>query len=531
MRQFDQPVRSVVHAPNGMAATSHVLASQVAVEVLKSGGNAMDAAIAACAVQSVVEPQSTGIGGDCFCMYAPAATANPVAFNGSGRAAAAYSTDWFQERGIDAFDLSSPHSVTIPGAVDAWAHLNADHGRMPLAELLQPAIGYARHGYAVAPRVYFDWTKAKARLMKSTASAAIFLPDGEVPEIGTRHVQSDLADSLQSIADGGRDAFYHGEIAKNITSHLNDLGGVHTQDDFAAAKGGYVTPIVTDFAGVTVHECPPNGQGIAALLLLNMYKHMGVSHLDPLDPQRLHLELEACRLAYRARNIYVADPSMANVPVDEIMSDGYARALVDQIDPDRAGATADQVPLTPHKDTVYISVIDKDRNCASFINTLFHGFGSGITAPNTGIVLHNRGAGFSLDPTHPNRIEGGKRPLHTIIPAMLSQNDKTVMSFGVMGGQYQAFGHLQFLSRHLLDGMDIQEAMDAPRMMVDPVTGVVDIEPRIDADTRAILAAKGHEISESADPIGGSQAIAIDWDNDMLVAGSDPRKDGCAIGY
>lgn len=530
MRQFDRPGRSPVTAPNGMAATSHPLASQVAIDVLKSGGNAMDAAIAACAVQCVVEPQSTGIGGDCFAMYAAGGSDQVVAFNGSGRAPKAADLSWFQNQGITQIDQTSPHSVTIPGAVDAWSQLNADHGRMALSDLLQPAIEYARDGYPVAPRVRFDWENARDMVQSVPTTRDVFMPDGDFPNVGARHHQPRLAASLEAIANEGRDAFYHGPIAHDIVDYLSDLGGLHHLDDFAAAKGDYVTPIKNQYQGVDVHECPPNGQGIIALLLINMLSHLPQTD-DPMSADRLHLELECCRLAYKSRGLYVGDPAFSDISVDELLSDAYAKKLVDQIDPNAVGGVAPDLALPEHHHTVYISVVDKDRNCASFINTLFHSFGSGLMAPKSGVLMQNRGQGFVLEAGHPNCIAGGKRPLHTIIPAMVTKNGRAVMPFGVMGGEYQAFGHMQFLSRYLAQGCDIQEAMDCPRMMVNPFTGRVDLEPAFGPDIRAALRQKGHDISESTIPIGGSQAIAIDWDQGMLSAGSDPRKDGCAIGY
>ncbi|WGI23254.1 gamma-glutamyltransferase [Amylibacter sp. IMCC11727] len=531
MRNLERPGRSPVHTPNGMAATSHPLASQTAIEVLKSGGNAMDAAVAACAVQCVVEPGSTGIGGDNFCLYAPNGTDQVVGFNGSGKAPAAATIDYFESQGISEFDRRSPHSVTIPGAVDAWSQLLSDHGRMTLGEVLQPAIAYARDGYPISSRVHADWTASKALLAAEDSTAAIFLPNGEVPKVGQMHHQKALAETMQSIADNGRDAFYRGKVANDIVEYLQGKGGLHTVDDFAATKGEYVTPITTEYHGHTVHECPPNGQGLFALLLLNVMSGFDAGADGPITTKRLHQELEACRLAYRARNAYLADPAFSDVPIDEILSADYAAAMRAQINMAKATIPPADIPLTRHEDTVYLTVVDKDRNAVSFINTLFHGWGSGLTEPNSGVVLQNRGHGFSLERGHPNCIDGGKRPLHTIIPGMVTKGGKAVMPFGVMGGEYQAFGHMQFLSRYFDYGLDIQEAMDAPRMMVDPDTGEVEIETAVPQEMRAELAAMGHSIVEPARPVGGSQAIWIDWEQGVLTGGSDPRKDGCAIGY
>ncbi len=303
MRNLQLPGRSPVHAPTAMASTSHPLSTQVAIDVLKSGGNAMDAAVAACAVQCVVEPGSTGIGGDCFCLYSKGGTDEIIAFNGSGLAPAAASIDWYQDRGITEIEVNTPHAVTVPGSIDAWSRLVDDHGRKGLGELLGPAIAYARDGYPISSRVHSDF-KAKEALLKASDNAAkIFLPDGKVPAVGDMHYQPQLASTLQKIADHGRDVFYTGEVARDIVEYLQSKGGLHTAQDFAAAKGDYVTPISTGYRGYQVHECPPNGQGVIALLLLNIMSGIELDSTNPITADRLHLELEACRMAYAARNI------------------------------------------------------------------------------------------------------------------------------------------------------------------------------------------------------------------------------------
>ncbi|MEZ5935463.1 MAG: gamma-glutamyltransferase [Alphaproteobacteria bacterium] len=529
MRDLERPGRSPVHAPHGMACTSHPLASQAAIDVLKSGGNAMDAAVAACAVQCVVEPGSTGIGGDCFCIYAPEGSAELVAFNGSGKAPAAASVDWYKTNGFREIERNTPHSVTVPGAVDAWDRLIRDHGRMSLGELLQPAIGYAQNGYPISSRVHTDFASAASLLSKDETASRIFMPGGRVPQVGQMHRQPELAATLEKIAENGRDAFYAGEVMEDMLAYLQSRGGLHTEADFAAVEGDYVQPIFSDFRGYRVHECPPNGQGVIALLLLNIMSEIEPGD-HPIDVERIHRELEACRLAYRARNLYVGDPAFSDIPVEGLLSEGYAKKLREKIDPERADENPE--PGFPnHEDTVYITVVDKDRNACSFINTLFSGFGSGLVAPKSGVVLQNRGCGFNLDPESPNRIEGGKRPLHTIIPGMVTRDDRAVMPFGVMGGQYQSMGHMQFLTAFFDYGMDIQEAMDRPRFMVDPFQGSVEMERTVPAAIQDELKRRGHRIVPPAKPIGGSQAIWIDWDEGVLTGGSESRKDGQAIGY
>ncbi|MAO93187.1 MAG: gamma-glutamyltransferase [Rhodospirillales bacterium] len=531
MRNLERPGRSPVHAPTGMASTSHTLSTQTAVQILQAGGNAMDAAIAACAVQCVVEPGSTGIGGDNFCLYAPAGSADITAFNGSGKAPSGATGDYYQKLGITKIQRDV-HAVTVPGAVDAWWQLHQKFGHMPWADVLAPAIGYARDGYPISSRVHRDFSVEKALLAAEPSMAETFLVNGEVPAVGSRHSQPKLAKTLQLIADHGRDAFYTGEVAEDIVTYLQSKGGLHTMEDFASVKGDFVTPISTDFRGYKVWECPPNGQGVIALLLLNV---MGGCDVDaakgPITADRIHQEIEAGRLAYTARNLYLADPDFNPVPVEELLSADYAASVRAAIDPKRAADPTTAVDLPPHKDTVYITVVDKDRNCCSFINTVFYGFGSGLMAPNSGVLLQNRGMGFSLQPGHPNAIAPGKRPLHTIIPAMLTKGDRAVMPFGVMGGEYQAFGHMQFLTRHFDFGLDIQEAMDAPRFMPDPFTGEVEMEGAVPQDIQDELTARGHKLVQPRGPVGGSQAIFIDWEQGILTAGSDPRKDGSAIGY
>ncbi|MEN0039914.1 MAG: gamma-glutamyltransferase [Pseudomonadota bacterium] len=531
MRDLERPGRSPVMSTKGMAATSHPLSSQVAIDILKAGGNALDAAIAACAMQCVVEPGSTGIGGDCFAMYAPGGrTKDVVCFNGSGRAPAAATREKLEELGVTELIRTSPHSVIVPGAVDAWATLNRDHGKLPLADLLQPAIDAARNGYPITQRVHADFGKNDAHLDSDENLKAIYKSDGNIPPLGSLHKNPKLGEALAKIAVGGRDAFYTGDLAQEMVDTLQAKGGLHTMEDFANAKGTYETPISTEYKGKTILECPPQGQGVIALLMLNMASRTTLGD-DLLAVDRIHTELEICRRGYASRGLYLADPAKVDVPVGRLLSGDYAQQLVDDIDPANAQHPSDALQLKPHHDTVYITVVDEDRNVASFINTLFWGFGGGITTPEHGIVLTNRGEGFVLEEGHPNCIAPGKRPLHTIIPAMVAEGDRITMGFGVMGGEYQAMGHLQFLTRVLHNGMDVQEAQDWPRWMVDPFTGEVEIESAVPDEVFEALKARGHNIARATAPIGGSQAIAIDWNQGVLTGGSDPRKDGCAIGY
>jgi gamma-glutamyltranspeptidase/glutathione hydrolase len=530
MRNLELPGRSPVRALNGMAATSHPLATMTALRVLQDGGNAMDAAVAACAVQCVVEPQSTGIGGDCFVLYAPKGRDEVIAFNGSGRAPAAAGEGWFAERGITAIDEFSPHAVTVPGAVDAWARLAADHGSRSLGELLQPAIGFARDGYPINERVALDWAGVTEVLGRDQTARRIFLPGGRSPAVGSVHRQPELAETLAMIAEQGREGFYEGAIAEDIVGYLQGLGGLHTLDDFAEATGEYVTPIKTDYRGHRVYECPPNGQGVTALIMLNILSGFDLGRLDPLSAERLHLEIEATRLAYQDRNSFVADPGQAEVPVEWLLSEGHAAELRGAIREDRALTELPPTALPAHADTVYLCVVDRERNAVSFINSLFHSFGSGLVSPNTGVTLHNRGSSFLIEPGHPNCIAPRKRPLHTIIPGMLAKDGRVAMPFGVMGGHYQAVGHSHFLTNVIDFGLDVQSAIDQPRAFAEP-EGPVAVEGGVPPGCVERLRALGHETCAAEKPIGGGQAIRIDWENGVLTGGSDPRKDGCALGY
>ncbi|MSP80536.1 MAG: gamma-glutamyltransferase [Rhodospirillales bacterium] len=530
MRNFELPGRSRAHASHGMAATSHPLATLAALDVLRAGGNAMDASVAACAVQCVVEPQSTGIGGDCFVLYSRGGSDDIVAYNGSGRAPAKATADFFAKQGIGAIDSLSPHAVTVPGAVDAWARLIADYGTRELGDLLKPAIAYARDGYPIHDRIAADWARAEATILNDPSTAALFMPDGRIPGAGARHRQPLLAATLERIASQGRDGFYQGPVAEDMVEHLSRRGGLHALGDFAAAKGEYVKPIKTHFRGLDIHQCPPNGQGVIALLQLNILAGLKIENRDPLSIERLHLAIEAARLAYADRDAVLADPVHADVPTAALLSPAHADTLRALIRRDRRLEPLSPVSLPAHADTVYLTVVDKDRNAVSFINSLFSSFGTGLMAPRSGVLLHNRGASFVVARGHPNCIAPGKRPMHTIIPGMATRDRRCVMPFGVMGGQYQAMGHAWFLANLLDYGLDLQESMDLARLF-PTLEGPVEVESGIPAPTVEALKRLGHSPVRSERPIGGSQAIWIDWQSGGLTGASDPRKDGLALGY
>ena len=531
-RDFHLPGRSPVYATHGMAATSMPAATLTALDVLRAGGNALDAAIAAVAVLGVIEPHSTGIGGDCFCLYAPAGENRVVAMNGSGRAAAYADIDWFEGRGITALENISPHTVTIPGAVSAWETLLAAHGRKSLDELLRPAIGFAENGWPVHHRVAADWLEVEDKLRRNGAEA--FLPQGAAPRPGDLFVQKNLAETLRRIGKGGAKAFYEGPVAADMVSALRAHGGLHTEADFAEARtqAHFVPPIRANWKGYEVWQCPPNGSGLMVLMLLKILERFPPCAAGPLGAERLHRHLEAARLVYRDRDAFVADPLQVDVPVDRLLDPAYLSNLADLIEPARALADlprAGEAALPAHRDTVYLTVVDRDGNACSFINSLFQSFGSGILAPNSGVMLHNRGFGFRLERGHPNCIAPRKRPMHTILPGMLTKNGRAVMPYGVMGGHFQPMGQSWFLTNLLDYGLDIQQALDLPRIF--PFAGRVEAERGVPGEVLRQLAGMGHDIIAIDKPHGGGQAIWIDHDKGVLVGGSEPRKDGMALGY
>jgi gamma-glutamyltranspeptidase / glutathione hydrolase len=528
MRDFQLPGRSPVHATEGMAATPNPLATSTAVDVLRRGGNAVDAAVAAAAVLAVVEPNQTGIGGDCFVLYAPKGQGPLIGLNGSGRAPQAATAAWYQEHGFTAIPPYNPHAVTVPGAIDAWARILADHGSKALDELLQPAIRYAENGFPVHGRISCEWEQDAERLRRDPNAARVFLPQGRAPKAGEVIRNPQLGATLRKVGKEGRDGFYRGAVAEDIVSYLRQLGGLHSLEDLADNKPDYVTPISTTYRGLDICQIPPNNQGITALIMLNILSGFDLGRLDPLSAERLHLEIEAGRLAFRDRNTFIADMAKAQVPVDRLLSMVYASEQRRHIDP--AHAMSDLPPSSLRKsDTVYFCVVDRDRNAVSFINSVYHGFGSGIVTPNTGIVLQNRGTSFRVDPGHPNCIAPGKRPLHTIMPGMAMKDGRAIMPYGVMGGDYQPFGHTHLLTNVLDFGCDLQEALDLARVFY--AGGAVQVERGVPQESASGLAARGHRVELSPEPFGGGQAIWIDWQSGVLTGGSEPRMDGGAMGY
>jgi gamma-glutamyltranspeptidase / glutathione hydrolase len=524
-RDFQLPGRSPVIACNGMAATSHPLATLAAIDVLREGGNAADAAVTACAVLCVVEPHMTGVGGDCFVMLAKPGEP-PWGYNGSGRSASRASAEALRAQGLHEIGTSI-HAVTVPGAVDAWEETLKTHGTIGLDRALAPAIKYAQGGFPIAARVAFDWARFTARLNADPGSAKHYLFNGTSPREGDVIRLPTMANTLKAIAANGASALYQGEIAADMAATLAARGSLITVDDIAAHKGEVAKPISSNYRGLDVLELPPNGQGITALVMLNILETFDMKSLEALGPDRFHLMLEAGRLGYAVRDTHVADPKAMTIDAAKLLDKGWAKALAAKIDPAKRVALP-KAPV-PGNETAYISIVDKDRMAVSFINTLYSNFGHGLCTEKTGIMFTNRGACFTLEPGHPNTIGPSKRPMHTIIPALAMRNDRVEYSFGVMGAHYQPMGHVHIVLNLIDYGMDVQQAIEAPRaFFVGEDTAA---ERGVPAATIAGLRQRGHHVTTPEVPWGGAQVVNINWDRGVLIAGSESRKDGCALGY
>ncbi|PWT89215.1 MAG: gamma-glutamyltransferase [Blastocatellia bacterium] len=526
--------RSVVRARNGMVASSQPLASEVGLDILKRGGNAVDAAIAMAAMLNVTEPMMTGIGGDAFALVYWAKTKELRGLNASGRAPKALTLDYFAKKQIKSMPQFGMESITVPGAFDGWTTLLDKYGTMKLADVLAPAIETAENGFPVMEKAAQDWSAEVNKLKKNPAATANYLIDGRAPRAGEIFRQRNLAQTLRALAKGGRDDFYKGDTARRIVDYFSHNGGFITLEDLAAQKSEWVEPISTDYRGYTVYEIPPNGQGITALIALNILEGFDLASLSAQPERYYHTLIEATKLAFADRNRYIADPSFAKVPVRELLSKEYAAKRRTLIDPTKALDSPPPGDINVGSDTTYLTVVDKDGNAVSFINSLFDAFGSGVVAGDTGIVFQNRGSGFSLKPDHPNRLEPGKRPFHTIIPAMVFKGDQLFMSFGVMGGAIQPQGHVQVLTNIIDLRMGLQEAIDAPRFRITNGTKVL-LEDELSPAVIERLVAMGHVRDKPPgvlrSSMGGGQAIMIDPVNKTLMGASDPRKDGMALGY
>ena len=547
---YDRPAkyphqsRSAIVARHGIVATSHPLAAQAGVDMLRAGGNAADAAIAANAVIGLTEPMSCGIGGDLFAIYWEAKSGKLYGLNASGRSPARLNRKVFADKGLKQIPTSGPLCWSVPGCVSGWSELRTRFGTRPLKELLAPAIRYATDGFPVTEIIGTDWHDSARTLSRWPTTFATYFPEGRAPQVGEIFRNPRLAKSLQLIADGGPDAFYRGPIAAEIVAFSDANGGYFSREDFAEHKADWVEPISTTYRGYELWELPPNGQGLAALQMLNLLEPFDLAALGHNSASYLHLLIEAKKLAFADRARFYADPSFEKVPVAVLASKKYAAERGKLIDRHKAATeTPPGNPLLEQGDTIYLTVVDKDRNCCSFIQSNFYGWGSQVAPGDVGFVLQNRGAWFALDDKHPNRLEPRKRPFHTIIPAMVTRNGKPWLCYGVMGGDMQPQGHVQVLVNMVDFGMNVQAAGDSARvrhfgsaeptgLAAESGGGTVAVESGIPVEVRKQLTALGHRVTDSeTGAFGGYQGIWIDWEHGTLQGGSDPRKDGCAIGY
>jgi gamma-glutamyltranspeptidase/glutathione hydrolase len=525
--------RSTVYAPNGAVATSQPLASAAGLEILRTGGNAIDAAVAAAAVLSVTEPHMTGIGGDMFAIVWLAREQKLVALNAGGRAGSLMTRETLQARDFRAGSQQGVMSVTVPGALAGWDMLVRTHGRRTLAQLLQPAIEYARSGFPVSPIIAAQWADQTEFLQLDSAAAATYLPGGRAPKAGEWFRNADYARTLQEIADSGIGTFYGGALGQRIVARLSALDGFITLDDLRKNEPNWVTPISVPFRGYRVWELPPNNQGIAALEMLRILETFDLEAMGHNSAAYLHHLIEAKKLAYADLDRFVGDADHLDMPAERMLTDEFIAERRGHLDPARAQERVDPGPLRTQSETVYLTVADAEGNMVSFINSIYDYFGSGIVVPGTGFALHNRGAGFTLTPGLPNTVAPGKRPLHTLIPGFVTRTvdgrDEAYMSFGLMGGGVQAQGHVQLLLNHFVFGMDVQEAIDAPRFRHYNEQRVA-LEPPIGDAVRTALTTMGHVlIDQPAIVFGGAQVIVRLPRG--FAAGSDPRKDGMAVGY
>ncbi len=539
---FPHQSRSVTLATRGMVATSHPQAAIAGLDILKRGGNAVDAAIAVNAMLNVVEPMSCGIGGDVFVIYWDNKTQKLYGLNGSGRSPYDISREKLRQRSVNQLPNDGVLSWSVPGCVAGWDDLRQRFGTMPFETTLADAIETAEHGFPVSQVIASYWKGGEQGLRKYPDSASTFLVDGRAPREGEVFRNPKLAATFKRIAEKGRDGFYQGHVAEQIIQASEQLNGYFSLRDLADHKSDWIEPVSTNYRGYDVWELPPNGQGIAALQMLNLLEPYDLKQLGPTSAEYWHLFVEAKKLAFADRARFYADPDFNQLPTSELISKPYAARQGKRIDPNQAAVNVPAGdPKLTHGDTVYLTVVDKDRNCCSFIQSNYYGFGSKVTPGDVGFVMQNRGALFAMDDKHLNRLEPHKRPFHTIIPAMVTKDNRPVFSFGVMGGDMQPQGHVQVLVNIIDFDMNIQAAGDAARvrhMGSETPTGIaangggtVTVESGISPEVRNALKAMGHEVTRGSGGFGGYQGIWIDWANGTLQGASEPRKDGAAVGY
>ena len=549
--EYDRPAklkhqsRSVVIASHGIVCTSQPLAAQVGLDVLKAGGTAADAAIAADAMMGLVEPMSCGIGGDLFVIYWDNKTRKLYGLNASGRSPYAVNRDVLKKKGLKFIPGEGVLSWSVPGCVDGWEQLRSRFGTMKLSQLLAPTIQYAEEGFPVSEIIAGYWKMGERIAPHYPDTAATYYSNGRAPVTGELFHNQNLATSLRAIAEGGRDAYYRGPIAKQIVAYSEAHGGYFSLKDFEDHTSDWVDPVSTKYRGYDVWELPPNGQGIAALEILNILEGYDLHAMGRHSPDYLHLFIEAKKLAYADRAKFYSDPAFNKLPVAELISKEYAARQRKRIDPQHAATAVEPGDplIAKGGDTIYLCVVDKDRNCCSFIQSNFAGFGSRVVPGNAGFVMQNRGSQFSLDPKYLNTLEPHKRPFHTIIPAMVTKDAKPWLCFGLMGGDMQPQGHVQVLVNMIDFGLNVQAAGDEGRVRhdgsqtptgrpMDPNGGVVDVESSILETTLDELTRRGHHIVHgTGDGFGGYQAIWIDQEHATIQGATEPRKDGAAVGY
>ena len=533
-------LRSPVLASSAMAATSQPLATQVALDVMKDGGNAIDAAIAANALLGLVEPTGNGIGGDIFAIVWDAKTKRLYGLNGSGRSPKSLSLDWFKTNGFDSIPPHGPLPVTVPGAVDGWFLLHDRFGEKPMKDLLRPAIDYARNGFPVSQLIAYYWERSVPILSKFPGFIEQFTDDGAAPREGEIWRNLGLATTLESIANEGRDVFYKGHIAKSIARYMQENGGFLSYDDLESHSGNWIDPVSTNYRGFDVWELPPNGQGIAALQILNIMELFDIGAMRRESAEYVHLFTEAKKLVFEDRAKYYADPEYNKIPVAELISKPYAQTRARLIDLNRSSLEYPAGNLLEDGDTIYLTTADPEGNMVSLIQSNYRGMGSGMSPPGLGFILQDRGEMFSLEEGHFNQFKGGKRPFHTIIPAFVTRDGEPWMSFGLMGGAMQPQGHAQIIINMIDFKMDVQAAGDAPRIhhtgSSEPTGshmkngGILNLETGYPYETIRKLMRMGHRVQFANGPYGGYQAI-YRAKNDVYWGASESRKDGQAAGY
>ncbi len=528
MRNLYFPGRSNVLAQNGMVATSNPLSSQEGINILKKGGNAIDAAIAASAVQSVVCPSATGLGGDCFAIISMNGS-DPVSVNGSGIAPKKSNLEYFVNNKIDNIELTSPHSVTIPGAVHAWCSMHDKFGKLELEEVLKGAENYARNGFPVHEVEAFAWKEKEYKLKQNENTRKLFLKNNQSYKFGEIFKNIPLANTIKLIGKHKIKGFYESDITRDMVKTLNDIGGLHTEEDFLHQNTNFSSTISGFYKEKKIHQCPLNGPGIIVLLMMAINEKLNVSEFEPASFERYHLQSEITKVCYEIKETQLGDPNFNKISINNILNDNFIENLCKKINLKKV-YNSKKAYVTSNPETVYLTVVDKDLNSVSFINSICHVFGSGISSKNSGILFQNRGVNFRLEKNHPNVIEGLKRPLHTIIPGLVTnKSNEAILSYGVMGGQYQPIGQTHVLQNIIDYKLTVQEAIDFPRTFA--LDGVLKVEKSINREIVEKLKNVGHKIKFVNDAIGGGQCIQINRNEGVLVGGSDPRKDGLAIGY